>query len=159
LGLCNTFDPCDESAPVNQTYLNFIQAHVTDARIIAVQLNVPVANVLGLAGEESTFGTSRFAAEGNNFFGLHAPEPGQSGTLTALGNRTVQVSTFPSPGFLNSGRAFAQTKGSYVRGVNDPDTFATILHHHGFGIGRSSYVANLANVIENFDLRIDCVSE
>ncbi len=147
---------CDPQNPKNKTYLDFIHAHLDDSRVIAKRVDVPVQNILGLAGEESSFGRSRFATQGGNFFGLHAPEPGQIGSMPALKNPKVNESIFPSPAFLNSGLAFAETKGPFVQGVNDPDEFATILHAHGFGVGNPSYVSSLKNVIGNFNIRIDC---
>src|SRR5206468_4775551 len=51
--------------------VSFVRAHQADATIVAQDLEVPTENILGLSGIESTWGTNRFAREGNNFFSLH----------------------------------------------------------------------------------------
>ena len=127
--------PCDEKYPKNKTYLDFMRAHLAEAAAIAAQLNVPVENILGLSGLESTFGTSRIAQEDNDYFGLHAPDkgslPGQIGTDTAQGDPKVKIPIFPDPGFATSGAAFQATKGPLISGVSDRATFASILHNKG----------------------------
>lgn len=157
--------PCDEKYPKNKTYLDFIRAHRAEAAAIAKQLDIPVEDILGLSGLESTFGTSRIAQEDNDYFGLHAPDrgmlPGQTGTDTARGNSSVKIPIFPDPGYATSGAAFQKTKGPLVRGVADPATYATILHSKkgGFGVGRPGYVADLTGVIKNFALRLKCIGQ
>lgn len=58
--------------------VRFAQEHLKDCELIAKQLNVPVANILGLAAAESQYGTGRIAREYNNYFSMHGPAPLQS---------------------------------------------------------------------------------
>lgn len=61
----------------------FVRDHLQEAVSIAHDLGITPAEVLGLAGLESEWGSSRFAEEGNNYFGLHAPAAGQTGICSA----------------------------------------------------------------------------
>ena len=47
----------------NVAAVRFVQEHLKDCELIANQLNVPVANILGLAAAESQYGTGRIARE------------------------------------------------------------------------------------------------
>ena len=42
---------------------------------LQIWLGIPVENILGLSALESTWGEHRFAAQGNNYFGIHYPRP------------------------------------------------------------------------------------
>ena len=74
----------------------FVDAHLADAQKVADRLGLPVENILGLSAVESGWGTSRFATEGNNFFGLHHPAPYATGYLPARGSSAKQDSHDPS---------------------------------------------------------------
>jgi hypothetical protein len=138
---------------------DFLDAHLKDAQIVAKELNVPVANILGLAGLESGWGkTSRFAKEGNNYFSLHAGKtdlpPFSTGSMKAENNK-VRVATFDS--FSDSAKSFAKICGPYVKGVSDPTEFARILQDKcSYGINEDgskapSFVSSTAATIKGVD--------
>ncbi|HEV2387328.1 MAG TPA: RHS repeat-associated core domain-containing protein [Candidatus Acidoferrales bacterium] len=116
---------CNPSNPYNARVLNFIRANLAAAEKLAAELSVPVENVLGLAGEECTYGTSTIARDANNFFGLHAGAPGSVGTYTT--GKGAVVARFPAPGFANSGQSLVDAFGNLVAGVTDPGAFAKAL--------------------------------
>jgi mannosyl-glycoprotein endo-beta-N-acetylglucosaminidase len=126
----------------------FVEAHLADARKIAEQLHVPVENILALSALESNWGDHRFAAKGNNFFGIHFPA---AGSMQALDDPNVEVATFPS--YAESGRSFVRTAGDFVKGKADPREFATALQNSGkFGINQDgskvpTYVDGVAGTI------------
>jgi len=129
----------------------FVDAHLGDAKNIADLLGVPVENILGLSALESDWGRSRFAREGNNFFGIHYPARYATGWVPARGS-TARVATFAS--YADSLRSFFATSGSVVRGVIDPAKFAAGLQDSGkFGIDpdsgqkRPTYVGDVAATI------------
>jgi flagellum-specific peptidoglycan hydrolase FlgJ len=98
---------------------------------VANQLSVTPADILAVAALESTWGTSNFAVNGNNFFGLHAPQAGQSGVVT--GTQGVVMAAFS--GFGASAQAFANNYGGLVQGQADPAAFFAALQNSGkFGI-------------------------
>lgn len=123
----------------------FVEAHLADAQKIADQLGVPVENILGISAKESTWGTSRFATGGNNYFGIHYPAPFATGFLRAKGDPRIRVATFAS--YADSARSFATLAGPHVRGITDPREFAAALHRHGFGVTDSAYIHDLAATI------------
>jgi hypothetical protein len=119
-------DPANNAPPCSATKSAFINANSGAAGQIASQLNVPTANILGLAAEETGWGTSSIALSAHNFFGIHAGAPGSIGTYTTTGG--ARVSMFPaSTGFLSSGQSFATNFGSLVNGVSNPTAFAQAL--------------------------------
>jgi hypothetical protein len=119
----------------------FVDAHLSDAQAVAGRLGVPVENILGLSALESGLGTSRFASEGNNFFGIHYPAPYATGYLAAERSR-VRVATFAS--YADSLRSFDAMFGRVVRGVTDPADFAAALREGGkFGFGNPTYSRDL----------------
>jgi RHS repeat-associated protein len=146
---------CDRSIEKNKTYLDFIEAYRADAQELAEELDVPTASILGLSAEESQFGKSNIAQQAHNFFGLHAPAPGQTDVyVTRTG---VSIAAFPeATGFRSSGESFVKKYGKFVTGVSGAEPFAAALHGHGFGVGNPQYVADLTNVIKNTAARIDC---
>jgi hypothetical protein len=156
-------DLCDKRDEKNRKYRDFIDAHRDDAAKIAATLRNNVENILGLSALESSFGSSRFAVEGSNFFGLHgsskAPLPNQKSLIPAKGDPTVGMAVYEN--YLASAESFAKTKGQLVIAVTDPRRFATILQTKGkFGIGPTgpiqSYVGDLVNVIGNVAKRLNC---
>jgi hypothetical protein len=110
----------------------FVDAHLADTRKAAEKLGVPVENILGLAAFESGWGEQRFAAQGNNYFGIHYPAPLASGfMLTADGD--AKVATFAS--YADSLQSFVAISGSIVQDERDPEAFAVAAQNSGkFGI-------------------------
>ncbi len=102
-------------------------------------------------GAESTWGTSRFAVEGSNYFGIHYPAPYATGCLRAK-RGTAKVATFAS--YAGSLKSFSAISGSIVRGKSDPTAFAAALQNSGkYGIDpdtgakKPNYVRSVANTI------------
>jgi len=92
---------------------------------------VPVENILGLSALESTWGEHRFAAQGNNYFGIHYPAPFANGYMLSAGG--TKVATFTSYG--ESLKSFVAVSGSIIQDKRDPRTFAAALQNSGrFGI-------------------------
>lgn len=130
----------------------FVDAHLADAQKAADKLGVPVENILGLSALESTWGEGRFAAQGNNFFGIHYPAPFATGYMMAL-DAPIKVATFAS--YADSINSFVAISGSIIQGINDPEVFAASLQNSGkFGIDSKTgmkvpdYVGNVANTIK-----------
>ena len=129
----------------------FVDEHLADAQNGADQLDVPVENILGLSALESTWGEYRFAAQGNNFFGIHYPAPFANGYMLTNDGRT-KVATFAS--YADSLKSFLSISGSMVQGKRDPEAFATALQNSGkFGIHRRTgakvptYVGDVSRTI------------
>ncbi|MDG3443242.1 glucosaminidase domain-containing protein [Nitrospirillum amazonense] len=132
----------------------FVQRTIGVAREIAAKLNVPVENILGLSALESGWGgqnpDSRFAKDGNNYFGQHAHSKYENGTMfNKKGN--VEMSTFATP--EDSFRSFAESHGDLIRGVRAPEELARKLQDsRQFGILENGepvvdYVGNVAGTI------------
>jgi RHS repeat-associated protein len=131
LGLCKcTLKPgAFSNNPLKQNFIT--AANVSAANNVANQLDVTTADILAIAALESGWGTSNFAVQGNNFFGLHAPQAGQSGTVT--GTQGVAMAAFS--GFAASAQAFANNYGGLVQGDADRAAFFSALQQSGkFGI-------------------------
>ena len=79
--------------PVQARKERFVDAHLADAQKAADKLGIPVENILGLSALESNWGISRFASQGNNFFGIHYPAPYATGYLQAK-RGSNKVATF-----------------------------------------------------------------
>lgn len=129
----------------------FVDAHLADTAEVARALGVPVECILGIAAIESGWGESRFAADGNNFFGIHYPAPFASGYLQAA-RGPAEVDTFTS--YADSLRSFVATAGAIIRGKVSPTEFAAALQDAGkFGIDpdtggkKPSYVRDTAATI------------
>jgi len=129
----------------------FVDAHLADAEKGADELGVPVENILGLSALESTWGEYRFAADGNNYFGIHYPAPFANGYILTNDGRT-KVATFAS--YADSLKSFIAISGSIVQNKRNPEAFATALQHSGqFGIHRKTgakvptYVSDVARTI------------
>jgi hypothetical protein len=121
--------PGDDTAARKE---RFVDAHLEQTRAVAKELGVPVENILGVAALESKWGESRFAADGNNYFGMHYPAPFATGFVYSTENKT-KVATFAS--YADSLRSFALTSGSIMRSKSNPEAFATALQDSGkFGI-------------------------
>jgi hypothetical protein len=129
----------------------FVDAHLADAQKGADQLGMPVENILGLSALESGWGSSPFAAQGNNYFGIHYPAPYANGYMRAKKSPT-KVATFAS--YADSLKSFIAISGSIVQGKSDPEAFAAALQNSGqFGINTDtgakvpSYVGGVAGII------------
>ena len=114
-------------------------------------LGIPVENILALSALESKWGRSRFAVEGNNYFGIHYPAPYASGYLQAR-RGPIKVAAFAS--YADSLKSFIAISGSLVRGKGDPEAFAAALQNSGkFGINPTTgakvptYVGDVAGTI------------
>jgi flagellum-specific peptidoglycan hydrolase FlgJ len=103
---------------------NFVSPILTKAQQIADNLNVPVENILALMGVESTWGHSHFAVDGNNLFGMHAPQPLSTFSIKASDSDTM-VAGYNS--LEDSMDSFEEAYGDIVRGVTDPQAFAKLL--------------------------------
>ncbi len=153
-------DPCDRSDPGNAQKLDWIAAHRSDAEKVAKELGVTTADILGLSALESTWGTNRFAKEGNNFFSLHYPASLATGFITAKGDPTVKVATFA--GYGDSAESFRLDYGSLVKNISDPAKFAASLQNAGkYGINSdgskvATFVGSTAATIRGLAKRLDC---
>jgi len=111
---------------------SFVNQYQANAQALANSLGngVTTAEVLGVAGNESTYGTSPFAAFGN-FFGLHGNGP--AGTYYTTQNHTP-VMKFPvQNGFMASGQVFVSRATPYMTpgiGAN-PFAFFNALNKSG----------------------------
>jgi hypothetical protein len=113
----------------------FTDDHLADAQKLADKLHVPVENILGLSAFESGWGRKDFAAEGNNYLGIHYPAPYATGYVTAAESK-AKVATFASYG--DCLESFFAKYGKLVDGVSDPQRFADILQNSkAFGIIRT----------------------
>jgi flagellum-specific peptidoglycan hydrolase FlgJ len=101
--------------------VQFMLAHWADAASVANGLGVPPENVLGVAAEESGWGSSSIAQQANNYFGVHGS--GTKGSFTTT--KGVKVAAFAS--FAESAQSFAQRFGNLVQGKQSPDAFAQAL--------------------------------
>jgi hypothetical protein len=154
-------NPCAQ----NPSRAAFVSQNLGDATQIAGELATPTANILGLAAYETGWGTGPQIA-GNNYFNL------ASGPAFASGeNGTMQIGgasywTYPGPGLLASGQAFAQSSaGRRVYGTQLPATFASDLNSYNGPVpgGRydpynSSYAPVLASVINQVSGYLSCIN-
>jgi flagellum-specific peptidoglycan hydrolase FlgJ len=136
----------------NTNAVQFVKVHRADAASVAQQLQVPTENVLGTAAEESEWGTSHICQAFNNFFGQHAPMPGETGRAQTAGG--TWVSTFAS--FAQSASSFAMRYGNSIKGVSDPTRFAQALRNARFNTVRTDFVSFLADVIRTVAVRMGC---
>jgi hypothetical protein len=146
---------CDPRRDSNARILTFIAKYRKDAAAVAEQLGTTTEAILGLSALESRWGKSRFAQEGNNFFGLHWPASFALGYLVAQDNPAVNVAIFSS--YRTSAESFAKDYGKYVRGLTDPTDFARALKDSRmFGVGAPRYDEDLADAIRAVARRMDC---
>ncbi len=133
---------------------------VSNSAQLALLINVPIENVLGLAAHESQYGQGRIAKEDNNYFSMHAPAPLQIGDDSAKGNPHVRVAKYAS--FLSSGQSFITRYGNAVRGKSDPMEFAQALVRANFNTGdpksggAANYAKKVADAIHMVKLRLEC---
>jgi flagellum-specific peptidoglycan hydrolase FlgJ len=99
---------------------------------LRTQLRIPVENILALSALESGWGSHPFAAQCNNYFGIHYPAPYATGYIPAK-KGPAKVATFAS--YADSLKSFVVISGSLIQGKSDPKAFAAALQSSGkFGI-------------------------
>jgi len=144
----------------NISAVTFVSKYKAVCQPIADQLDLPVENLLGLAAQESQYGTGRIARELNNYFSMHAPAPLQIGAEAPLGNASIKVAKFDS--FQKSAQSFASSFGTAVRGQRDPMAFAQALVRSGYNTGnaktggRDGFARYLADIIIAVRGRMAC---
>jgi flagellum-specific peptidoglycan hydrolase FlgJ len=144
----------------NISAVTFVSKYKVVCQPIADQLNLPVENLLGLAAQESQYGTGRIARELNNYFSMHAPAPLQIGAEAPLGNASIKVAKFDS--FQKSAQSFATSFGAAVRGQREPMAFAQALVRSGYNTGnaktggRDGFAQYLADIIIAVRGRMAC---
>lgn len=123
-------DPC--LAPKYALALAFVTANHAVADQLASQLQTKAANLLGLSGVESGWGSGPLiAGKTNNYFSL-AAGPAFSGTTGTFKRGKYVFGVYPDPGYLNSGQSFASSYfGARVCGVMDADAFAKAVNSSG----------------------------
>ena len=139
------WDPC-----ANKGAVSFVKSHLSDAQSLADKLKVPVQFVLAVAEDESKFGNSNIAQNANNFFGLRAGAPGQTGTYTTSGGTLVAAFSGPN-GFLASGTSFVQLVQGGVSGITDPSKFFQTLHDkykYAAGTTADKYKSDLTSIAD-----------
>lgn len=57
---------------------------------------IPISLALAQGADESAWGTSRFAREGNSLFGQHTHSKGEAGLVAGSGKKNIQVAAFPT---------------------------------------------------------------
>lgn len=103
---------------------------VAVANEIAARLHVTTADILALGALESTWGTSDFAVQGNNFFGLHYPTKGGGEPIPG---HKVKMTSFGS--FREAAAGFANVYGHIVQGKADAKELFSALQKSGkFGV-------------------------
>ena len=133
----------------------FVDANLAAAEKGAQQLNIPVENLLALSAVESGWGVaSRFATDGNNFFGLHYPSPFMNGEPMYAQDNDAPVATFAS--YEDSMRSFIASQGYIVRNISDSTAFAEALQNSGkFGINPDdgtkvpTYISDIVGTINH----------
>ncbi|MFK3789223.1 glucosaminidase domain-containing protein [Pseudomonas piscis] len=144
----------------NISAVTFVSKYKVVCQPIADQLDLPVENILGLAAQESQYGTGRIAQDLNNFFSMHAPAPLQIGAEAPRGNAAIKVAKFAS--FQQSAQSFAQSFGASVRGKREPMEFAQALVRSGYNSGdaatggRNGFAKYLADIIIAVRGRMAC---
>jgi hypothetical protein len=87
----------DCAIPVQPKKAAFVDRYFASAQKAAAMLRIPLENLLGVAALESNWGSSRFAQQGNNLFGMYYPTPYATGAIVAQGNARARLATFPTP--------------------------------------------------------------
>jgi hypothetical protein len=138
----------------------FVKKYEKACMAVAIQLEVPVENILGLAAQESQYGQGRIAADLNNYFSMHAPAKFQIGVESAKKEPKIKVAKFAS--FENGAESFADRFGHAVKGKKDPADFAQALIRVGFNSGnsanggRTGFALYLVDIIKAVKARLSC---
>jgi hypothetical protein len=157
-------DPCDDSDPTNKKVLDFIKSHWDAAKAIAAGLQTTPENILGLSGEESTWGQDPKIPKTNNFFNLHPVAPGQVGVYppgTPPRKYNNALAVFPSAGgYEASAQAFASGKmGKGIKGITDSIAFAdklAALGYNGIPPQNPNFASLVRGAIDSILSRINC---
>jgi RHS repeat-associated protein len=148
-------DWCDPADPTNKLVLDFIQANQAAADVLAAQINVPPEWILGLAGEESTWGTSPIALNAHNYFGLHKGAPGSTGKYKTSAGK--EVSSFPGKdGFTESGQSFVDKYGAAVRDDETLSDFSQDLIDARFNTENANFATVVEGAVKAVENRINC---
>ena len=87
----------------------------------------------GCPPSNSTWGTSRIAVQGNNYFGINYPAAHAVGPLPPPPGGTTIYSKFTS--YAESLKSFVAIAGPLIQGKSDPEAFAAALQNSGkFGV-------------------------
>jgi flagellum-specific peptidoglycan hydrolase FlgJ len=136
---------------------------------VAQKLNIPVENILGLAAEESLWGTGRIAHDYNNYFSMHAksatdlPKYAIGAAIaggTAHQKHPVYVAKYKS--FNDCAESFSDKYGNAVRDKSDPTEFAKALIGVNYNTGdaktggRDDFVEYLIGIIHMTRRRMNC---
>jgi Mannosyl-glycoprotein endo-beta-N-acetylglucosaminidase len=137
-----------QAADVSAKKDRFVDTHLADTQKAADELGVPVENILAASALETQWGEHRFAAQGNNYFGIHYPAPFANGYLLSRGG--IKVATFAS--YAESLQSFVKISGSVVKDKTDPTEFAALQDSGKFGIEpdgskRPTYVHELVSIV------------
>jgi len=156
-GLC---PPNACSDPKYAQARQFIKANLGYAQQIASQLKTTAANLLGLSGLESGWGTGFLISAGtNNYFSLTAGKA-FGGTIGTYQHGNYTYGVYASPGFLSSGQSFANSYfGTRVTGITDPLAFAEALNAKGSFNSENlatPYAKSVANTINLVNTLVAC---
>lgn len=158
--------PCDMKNATNAKVINFINANIGAVQPVASQLNLPVQDILGLAGSESAYGTSTLATSYANFFGVGGFARGGGLPAFATG-RTPSISgnvyasfvppgsTAAATGIVPSLNWFQTVYGNQVRGASSPSQFVKALTSE-FNSTEAKFPSSTAGAISAIALRLDC---
>ena len=130
----------------------FVDAHLDAAEKVLPSSASRSRTFSGCRRSKSGWGASPFAANGNNYFGIHWPAPRAAGYM--FSRQGTKVATFAN--YAESLKSFIAVSGSLIRGKNDPEVFATALQNSGkFGIYRNgakvpTYVDDVAEPFAGF---------
>jgi uncharacterized protein RhaS with RHS repeats len=160
-------NPCDPKIPKNKAYIDYIRLHGADATVIANNLDLPPEFILGLSAEESGGSgfqeQSRVVIYAQNYFSLHGNppkgfhlDPGDVGGGFYRSQQDGYVIVFKD--YLDSGMYFANKYKKLIDGQQDATTFATLLHHHGYGVGNERFVPDLVSIIKEMQKRMKCAN-
>jgi RHS repeat-associated protein len=149
----------------NPTQGPFITTHLADATTVANDLNVPLANILGLSALESGWGAGPFVVNGgNNFFSQHMNSASQILPFSTgeIPGHAVMMGQYNN--YLDSANSFAASRGGQiVQGIADPADFATTLQNAGlYGINPDGskdpdFVPSTASTIRGVARAISCI--
>jgi hypothetical protein len=157
LGLCpSKTNPC--TAPKYAQARSFINANLAAAQQIANQLNTTVANILGLSGLESGWGTGFLITAGtNDYFSLTAGKA-FGGTIGTYQHGGYTYGEYAS--YLASGESFANSYfGTRVDGITDSLAFAQALNANNSYNSENlatPYDQTIANTIKLANMLVGC---
>ncbi|MFZ0418774.1 MAG: glucosaminidase domain-containing protein [Candidatus Sulfotelmatobacter sp.] len=137
-----------------QYAVDFVNGYKDEAAEFAKQVDVPMEFILGLAAEETRWGTGDVGNKDNNYFSMHAPAPFQTGSRVAKKNPKVQIAQFKT--VHDSGRSFIKKYGDSIRGARDPKEFGQRLKDAGYNRERADFVDYLAGRIGETKRRLAC---